>query len=65
MNKGERLATSEQMLMGIDMESGRPAPLPNEIATTINAFGQARQNLEKPNEAGRKIYIRRKMKTSR
>ena len=59
-DKGERLATSEQMLMGMDMESGRSAPLPNEIAATINAFGQAQQNLEKPNEAGRKIYIRRK-----
>ena len=59
-DKGDRLATSEQMLMGMDMESGRPAPFPDEIATTIATFGQAQQNLEKPNEAGRNIYIRRK-----
>ena len=29
--KGERLATSEQMLMGMDIESGRPAPFPTKL----------------------------------
>ena len=58
--QGDRLATSEQMLMGMDTESGRPAPFPAAIATTIDEFGQAHQHLEKPNEAGRKIGIHRK-----
>ena len=58
-NQGERLATSEQMLMGMDMEGGRPAPFPPEIATIINELGQKQQHLEKPNETGRKIGIRR------
>ena len=46
--------------MGMDMESGRPAPLPNRNCHNHDAFGQAHQHLEKPNEAGRKIGIHRK-----
>lgn len=54
---GDVLATSEQMLMGIDVASGRPAPFPEPVAaelTTLPAAGDAW-----PSAAGRRIGIRR------
>ncbi len=54
---GDVLATSEQMLMGIDVASGRPAPFPAPVAaelTTLPAAGDAW-----PSAAGRRIGIRR------
>lgn len=57
---GTRLATSEQMLMGMDMKNGRPAPFPSEILSKIEALVQKHNNHPFPKEAGRKIGIRRK-----
>ncbi|MED4073021.1 thioesterase family protein [Priestia endophytica] len=54
---GKRLATSEQMLMGIDMESGRPAPFPPSISTHVQNLAKIDEKKEKPNEAGRNIQI--------
>ncbi|MBS4212909.1 thioesterase family protein [Neobacillus rhizophilus] len=56
---GERLATSEQMLIGIDMKTGRPASFPPAILNQIEKLGRQHKNLPTPNEAGRKIGIRR------
>jgi acyl-CoA thioester hydrolase len=58
--QGNRLATSEQMLMGMDMATGRPAPFPPSIQNQVNTLGNDHQSLPKPEEAGRKIGIRRK-----
>ncbi|MBM7586092.1 acyl-CoA thioester hydrolase [Bacillus pakistanensis] len=57
---GDILATSEQMLMGMDMNEGRPAPFPLEIQSQVEALGNAHENLPRPEKAGRKIGIRRK-----
>ncbi|WP_110669013.1 thioesterase family protein [Salinicola halophilus] len=54
---GELLATSEQMLMGIDVESGRPAPFPSAVSNTIEQ--QPRATGEWPSAAGQRIGIRR------
>ncbi|WP_251977911.1 thioesterase family protein [Salinicola avicenniae] len=54
---GEVLATSEQMLMGIDVESGRPAPFPAPVVTGIEVLPRAGD--EWPSAAGRRIGIRR------
>jgi acyl-CoA thioester hydrolase len=59
-NNGDILATSEQMLMGMDMNEGRPAPFPSEIQSLVKALGNAHENLPKSEKAGRKIGIRRK-----
>ncbi|PFD37086.1 3-hydroxyacyl-CoA dehydrogenase [Bacillus cereus] len=59
-DKGDQLAASEQMLMGIDMNNGRPAPFPTEIQTRVKSLGTLHGNLEKPKQAGRTIGIRRK-----
>ncbi|MED0971214.1 thioesterase family protein [Bacillus paramycoides] len=59
-DKGDQLAASEQMLMGIDMNNSRPAPFPTEIQTRVKSLGTLHGNLEKPKQAGRTIGIRRK-----
>ena len=55
-SQGERLATSEQMLMGMDSTSVRPAPFPPAIQTAIEALPRP---AERPAMAGRTIGIRR------
>lgn len=57
---GERLATSEQMVMGIDMRQSRSAPFPAPIMENIEAMAKRDKHLQKPKEAGRVIGIRRK-----
>ncbi|MBH0229419.1 thioesterase family protein [Halobacillus yeomjeoni] len=57
---GDVIATYEQMLMGIDQNSGRPAPFPEPVERTIHAIYSEDENKEKPKQAGRTIGIRRK-----
>jgi len=57
---GERLATSEQMLMGVDMTMGRGAPFPEKIKKSIETIAEADFQKEKPKEAGRMIGIKKK-----
>jgi acyl-CoA thioester hydrolase len=57
---GKRAATSEQMLMGIDQSSGRPAPFADEIFTKVKAISEAHTPADKPKEAGRVIGIKKK-----
>ncbi|MGM0701626.1 MAG: thioesterase family protein [Pseudomonadota bacterium] len=52
------LATSEQMLMGIDSMAGRPAPFPAPIETAIAALPHADTSAW-PELAGRTIGMRR------
>jgi acyl-CoA thioester hydrolase len=57
---GDIIATSEQMLMGIDTKEGKAASFPSEIAVTIEKLFQADEKLEHPKQVGRKIGIRRR-----
>ncbi|GGB38408.1 thioesterase [Virgibacillus dakarensis] len=57
---GKRAATSEQMLMGMDQTSGRPAPFPDEVFAKVKELADSYTPKEKPKEAGRVIGIRRK-----
>ncbi|WP_404450580.1 thioesterase family protein [Virgibacillus necropolis] len=59
-NEGKRLATSEQMLMGMDMKEGRPAPFPSTIDSKVSNLAKVQENYPTPDEAGRKIGIRKK-----
>ncbi|OOE36176.1 hypothetical protein BZG04_07605 [Salinivibrio kushneri] len=54
--QGEVLATSEQMLMGIDTQTGRPAPFPDAVASLIEQLPAASDN-EWPQLAGRRIGL--------
>lgn len=56
---GKQLATSEQMLMGIDMNSGRPAFFPPSIQVQVENLGREHQQKPLPKQVGRKIGIRR------
>ncbi|MFD2760251.1 thioesterase family protein [Lentibacillus juripiscarius] len=57
---GKRAATSEQMLMGVDQESGRAAPFPDDVFGKVEELAESHSPAEKPKEAGRVIGIRRK-----
>ncbi|HSI66649.1 MAG TPA: thioesterase family protein [Planococcus sp. (in: firmicutes)] len=57
--KEELLATSEQMLMGMDTDQGRPAPFPATVQGVLNALWELHKDLEKPKQAGRQIGIKK------
>ncbi|MBP1968327.1 acyl-CoA thioester hydrolase [Virgibacillus natechei] len=57
---GDLVATSEQMLMGMDTDEGRPAPFPEPVAVAIKALREKQANLEVPKQVGRRIGIKRK-----
>ena len=57
---GELLATSEQMLMGVNMIKGRGAPFPKKIKKNIEAIAEADFQKNRPKEAGRMIGIKAK-----
>lgn len=56
---GECLATSEQMLMGIATDSGRPGPFPEPVAARIDALPRC-GDADRPAQAGRRIAIPRR-----
>jgi len=56
--EGNLLATSEQMLMGMNQQSGRPAPFPAEVEAVIATLPHAAPDAW-PTLAGRTIGIRR------
>lgn len=56
----KRAATSEQMLMGIDQTSGRPAPFPETIFTQVKVLAEKHTPHQTPSEAGRVIGIKKK-----
>ncbi|REC94307.1 thioesterase family protein [Kushneria indalinina] len=58
-DKGARLATSEQLLMGIDIRTERPAAFPGEIAARVAWLPDAEPG-DWPDQAGRRIEIRRR-----
>ncbi|WP_138419954.1 thioesterase family protein [Aquibacillus sediminis] len=54
------IATSEQMLMGMDTNEGKPAPFPTTVASIIEEMWTKHKQLEAPKQAGRTIGIKRK-----
>lgn len=58
--QGETVATSEQMLMGMDTLAGKPAAFPEAIATQVDALPCLASGEEKPSGAGRQIGIKRR-----
>jgi carnitine 3-dehydrogenase len=53
------LATAEQMLVHVDMNTGRSAPLPGELYERLLAIRAAHAVLPTPEQVGRTIGIRR------
>src|SRR5699024_7750108 len=58
--QGDRTATSEQMLMGMDMNEHRPAPFPETVQANVDKLAADQKDMEAPKEAGKTIGIRRK-----
>ncbi|MEX1107461.1 MAG: thioesterase family protein, partial [Dongiaceae bacterium] len=56
---GELLATTEQMLLHVDMKAGQASTMPAEVKKAVDAVMAAHRNLPKPEQAGRIIGIRR------
>ncbi|HET7580899.1 MAG TPA: thioesterase family protein [Bacillales bacterium] len=56
---GNRLATSEQMLMGMDAYTGRPGLFPALISQEVLKMAKADQDCPVPKEVGRRIGIRK------
>ena len=57
---GELLATCEQMLVHVQMEQGRSAPMPLDLQQRLATIHAAHAQLAKPTQAGASIGIRRK-----
>lgn len=57
-SSGELAATSEQMWMGMDTASGKPAPFPTAIVDLVETLYAEHQKLPIPKQAGRKIGFR-------
>ncbi|SDC31570.1 acyl-CoA thioester hydrolase [Melghirimyces thermohalophilus] len=57
--KGDLVATSEQMTMGIDQKQGKPAPFPEEIEHRLSALPPLERDYW-PRYAGRTIGIKKK-----
>ncbi|WP_085524190.1 thioesterase family protein [Tuberibacillus sp. Marseille-P3662] len=57
---GGKLATSEQMLMGMDMHTGRPSPFPEMIQNQIQQINHEQSTYSLPKEAGRTIGIKKR-----
>ncbi|WP_136246869.1 thioesterase family protein [Halomonas borealis] len=55
-SEGTLLATSEQMLMGIDVDAGRPAAFPSPVDSAIDGLPQATEG-SWPELAGRRIGL--------
>lgn len=57
---GELLATGEQMLVHVDMQQARSAPMPAWLSEHVQAIVQAHAVLPRPPQAGASIGIRSK-----
>ncbi|MGP4106730.1 thioesterase family protein [Virgibacillus sp. L01] len=58
-DNGVLLATSEQMLMGMDTQQERPAPFPKQVATEMGKLWDEHKQLETPEQVGRRIGIKK------
>jgi len=57
---GTELATSEQMLMAIDTETGRSAPFRAPVSEQVESLWAAHESLPRPDPVGHPMGIRRR-----
>lgn len=58
--EGYLAATSEQLALHVDMGSRRAAPFADDVMTRVDSLFEAHRRLDRPEQAGRVIAIRRK-----
>jgi acyl-CoA thioester hydrolase len=56
---GVLLATAEQMLVHVDMQAGRSAPLPDDLVERLDAIQRAHSALRVPDVVGKPMGINR------
>ena len=56
---GARLATTEMMLLNVDMNGPKAAPFLPEVKAKLDAIFAAQKHLPRPKEVGREVGIRR------
>jgi acetate---CoA ligase (ADP-forming) len=56
---GQLLATTEQMLLHVDMRASATAPIPGRVHAALQAIVAAHQALPAPPQAGRKITLKK------
>lgn len=59
---GDRLATTEQMLVHVDMRIGRSTAILPNVATALKAIYESHRSLAVPSDVGRTMKIDRKPK---
>jgi len=52
-------ATSETLLLHVDLEGPRSAPMPDDIFAKVSQMAEAHKGLPQPEQAGRSIRIKR------
>ena len=58
--QGYLAATSEQLALHVDMDSRRAAPFADDVMGRVDSLFEAHRRLDRPEQAGRVIAIRRK-----
>ena len=56
----DRLATCEQMLVHVDSNAAKSAPIPDSVASALTAIKQSHSKLSTPPEIGRTMKIKHK-----
>jgi acyl-CoA thioesterase FadM len=56
----ERLATCEQMLVHVDSQAAKSAPIPDSVAAALTAIKESHSKLPTPPEIGRTMKIKHK-----
>lgn len=59
-HSGELLATTEQMLLHVDMHAGRTCPIREDVFRALQAVLEAHGSLETPKQVGRQMAIRKR-----
>ena len=59
-DSGKRLATTEQMLVHVDMNAGKSAPILPHVAAALEAINASHSTLPVPEDVGRVMKIKKK-----
>jgi carnitine 3-dehydrogenase len=59
-DNGKRLSTTEQMLVHVDMNAGKSAPILPHVAGALDAIMSSHSTLPVPDDVGRIMKIKKK-----
>lgn len=59
-HSGELLATTEQMLLHVDMKAARACPIREDVYEALAAVRAVHQDMEMPKQVGRQMAIKKR-----